>query len=167
MKPSPSALARASDSRRKIAGESFLKFQLCPNTLAVFTMRQVLEAMTLPTRQLTPMPNTAPYMLGLMNRRSRVLWVVSLPLLLGLPLPSIPVQQYSLIIVQVNSMPLALAVHQVDGITWLDPTQIQPSLNHLSTSIVPYLSGCVFQQNTVLLVLDAAAVIKSPLLRQH
>ncbi|MGF1499736.1 MAG: chemotaxis protein CheW [Elainellaceae cyanobacterium] len=167
MQPTTSALARPADQPRKTIGESFLKFQLCPNTLAVFPMQQVLEAMTLPVRQLTPMPNTSPCMLGLMNRRSRVLWVVSLPHLLGLPLSSTPLQQYSLIVVQVGSVPVGLAVHQVEGITWLESKQIQSSFNHLSTNIIPYLSGCVFQQKTVLLVLDAAAIIQSPILRQH
>ncbi len=172
MKPTSALVLSSGESRsidkpRKIVGDSYLKLRLSLEVSAVFPMRHVLEAMTLPTQQVTLMPNVSPCMLGLMNRRSRVLWVVSLAHFLGLPLPAIQPQQYSIVVVQVDVAPLGLAVHQVEGVTGIDPAIIQPPPGHISTKIVPYLSGCISQQQNIVLVLNAAAIIKSPLLHQH
>ncbi|MEB3214214.1 MAG: chemotaxis protein CheW [Leptolyngbyaceae bacterium] len=165
MKPT-SALVRASENNKKISTESYLKFQLDPHTSAVFAMRHVLEAMTLPAHQLTLMPNSVPCMIGLMNRRSRVLWVINLMHLLGMTPPDTYTQHYNLIIIQVNSIPLALSVHHVNGILNIEKPNIQPPPGHISSAIVPYLSGCIFQKKTMSLVLDATAIVNSQHLRK-
>jgi twitching motility protein PilI len=100
-------------------------------------------------------------MLGLMNRRSHVLWAVDLIQLLGLSISNTSVQQYNLVIVQANSIPLGLAIQRVQGITWLETDAIQAPPGQVSLGIVPYLSGCVLQQQNVLLILDAAAIVQS------
>jgi positive phototaxis protein PixI len=162
-----SALARLSDRPQKALKDSCLKFLLAPQTFAVFSMRHVQEAIVLPARQLTPMPNMPPCMLGLMNRRSRVLWVVNLAQLLGLPSPDLARQQYNLVIIQVGAVLLGLAVQKVEGISWIEADAIQSPLGQVAPNIVPYLSGCVWQQQTVVLVLDAPAIVRSPIFQSY
>ncbi|HEY9619491.1 MAG TPA: chemotaxis protein CheW [Crinalium sp.] len=162
-----SALTQFSRKSQRTLGDAYLKFQLCANAPAVISMRHAQEALTLSARQLTPMPNMPSCMLGLMNRRSRVLWVVDLAQLLGLSMLGGGIQQYNLIIVQVGSVPLGLAVQQVEGITWLEASSIQSPLRHVDPTVIPYLSGCVLQQQEIVLVLDATAVLNSPIFQSY
>jgi len=161
-----SALALPARSH-KSAGEAYLKFQLGRQTPAVFSMRHVQEALVLPTRRLTPMPNMPAPILGLTNRRSRISWVVDLPQLLGLPALDSNTQQHTLILVQVGIISISFAVQQVEGITRLQPEDIQPPQGQVTSSLVPYLRGCILQpqKQEVLLVLDPEAIAQSALLQ--
>jgi positive phototaxis protein PixI len=164
-----SALVHSSDnSSRRTSGDAYLRFELCPQTSAVIVMRYVQEAMILPARRLTPMPNMPPCMLGLMNRRSRVLWVIDLAQMLGLAILDTNAQQYSLVLTQVGAVTLGLAVQQVEGIAWIDSSQIQPPIGQVFPSLVPYLRGCAVhhqdQKQEMLLMLDAEAIAQSPIL---
>jgi positive phototaxis protein PixI len=153
----------------KPSGEAYLKFQLGRQTPAVFSMRHVQEAMVLPTRRLTPMPNMPSPILGLTNRRSRISWVVDLPQLLGLPPLDTNAQQHTLILVQVGAVSISFAVQQVEGITRLPTDAIQSPRGQVTSALVPYLRGCILQQQDtkpeILLVLDAEAIAQSPLLQ--
>lgn len=163
-----SALAIPFTSTQKPAGDAYLKFQLDDRTQAVFSMRHVQEVLTLPARRLTPMPNMPASMLGLMNRRSRVLWLIDLAQILGLSVLDTNVQQYTLILIQVNAVSLGLAIQQVDGITRIHADAIQPLTGQVSPTLLPYVRGCALQQHDhkqeMLLVLDAEAVLQSPVL---
>ncbi|MCU0526786.1 MAG: chemotaxis protein CheW [Elainella sp. Prado103] len=158
------------DRATKAVGDAYLKFRLNAKTPAAFAMRSVQEALILPNRRLTPMPNMPAPMLGLMNRRSRVLWVVDLSQLLGLPALEPNIQQHTLILVQVGTVPLGLAVQQVEGMIRLQPQEVQPPIGQISISLLPYLRGCALQsQETkpeMMLVLDAEAIVQAPILRQ-
>ncbi|WAL60461.1 chemotaxis protein CheW [Thermocoleostomius sinensis] len=165
-----SALVPSSkNSSRRTSGDAYLRFELCPQTSAVLFMRYVQEAMILSARRLTPMPNMPPCMLGLMNRRSRVLWVVDLAQMLGLAILDTNAQQYSLVLIQVGAVSLGLAVQRVEGIAWIDPNQTQPPIGQVLPSLLPYLRGCAVQQQEhrqdILLMLDAEAIAQSPILR--
>jgi positive phototaxis protein PixI len=160
----------------KAPGDTYLKFHLSRQIPAVLSMRYIQEAMILPSRRLTPMPNMPAPMMGLMNRRSRVVWVLDLAQLLGLAVfDAASTQQYMLILIQVGSIPLGLAVHQVEGIMRLDTAAVQSPVGQVSAALVPYLRGCVLQESPketaqqpskeVLLVLDAEAIAQSPILQ--
>jgi positive phototaxis protein PixI len=154
----------------QLAGDAYLKFRLNAQTAAVFSMRSVQEAIVLPIRRLTPIPNVLPALMGLMNRRSRVIWVVDLAQLLELSSLDFNAQQHSIILIQVGSVPLGLAVQQVEGMVRLETSQIQSPVGQVSTALVPYLRGCALQQAQkpeMLLVLDPEAIIHAPILRHH
>jgi twitching motility protein PilI len=165
-----SALAIPFTSNQKPVGDAYLKFQLDEQTQAVFSMKYVQEVLTLPARRLTPMPNMPASMLGLMNRRSRVLWLIDLAQILGLSVLDTNVQQYTLILIQVNAVSLGLAIQQVEGITRIPTDAIQPLTGQVSPALLPYVRGCVLQsqdhKQEMLLVLDAEAVLQSPVLCQ-
>ncbi|NJL87433.1 MAG: chemotaxis protein CheW [Leptolyngbyaceae cyanobacterium SM1_1_3] len=161
-----SAIVKLSHRSPKTAGAAHLKFYLSlGRNPAIFSMHHVQEVLTLPLQRLTPMPNMAACMLGLMNHRSRILWVVDLALLLGLNRLDTATQQYNLIIIRVGKLSLALAVEHINGMTWLEQDAIQSPLGQTSMGLVPYLQGCIWQDEAVLLVLDAAAISQAPVLR--
>ncbi len=149
---------------QKIQGDPYLKVRLTSQIVAALGMRHVQEVMVLPMQQLTPMPNKPACLLGLTNRRGQVVWVVDLARMLGLRVLPANLQQHNTAIVQVGKMLLALAVHQVEEIVWLQPEVIQPAPGQVAPDLLPYLQGCWVQSQQVGLVLDIAAIAQSQIL---
>lgn len=143
---------------------SYLRFTLGTQP-ALLPTRQVQEAIATPAARITPMPNMPPALLGLINRRSRVLWVVDLALLLGLPTAYPNSQQYNLVLMQVGAVSLGLRVSQIDGILSLPPQHMQPAPTHVPPGLVSFLRGCVLQEGEVLLGLDGEALLRAPALQ--
>ncbi|MDX2240099.1 MAG: chemotaxis protein CheW [Leptolyngbyaceae cyanobacterium bins.302] len=142
-------------------GDPYLRFQLADGVMAILSMQQVQEVHTLPAHRLTPMPNLARCVLGLMNRRSQVIWVIDLAQLLDIASLSTNYQHYSIVIVRVGDLVLALAVSSIQGFFWLPATSIHPIQGQLSPTLKRYLQGCAIQEQEVLLVLDAEAILHS------
>lgn len=166
-----SAIALSHNRSPKAAGDAYLKFRLNAQTSAIFSMRSVQEALVLPARRLAPMPNMPAAMMGLMNRRGRVIWVVDLAQLLEISVLDANAQQYTLILIQIDSMPLGLAVQQVESMIRLQADEIRSPIGQVSNGLVPYLRGCFIQQQEqnqeILLALDVEAIVKSLILRDY
>lgn len=145
---------------RQLIGEAYLKFQLAPRVPAVFAARAVEEATILPPSQVTAIPNMPPCMLGLVNRRNRVIWLANLVRLLGMPVPDRPRQQYSMVIIKAGSS-LGLMVEEIEGIIHLSADALQPPPPQVNPILVPYLRGVAVQADQMVLVLDAEAVLQS------
>ena len=154
-----------STPQKQLVGEAFLKFQLASQVPAMFPARVVQEAAFVPTPRITAMPNMPACMLGLINRRNRVLWVVNLMRLLGLPLPERSSQQYSIVTIQINNSPLALKVEAIDGIVHIPHETIQPPPSHANPAVLPYLQGSAIYQDESILILDAEAILQSSALQ--
>ncbi|HSM83303.1 MAG TPA: chemotaxis protein CheW [Nodosilinea sp.] len=144
--------------------QSYLRFGLGTQA-ALLPTRQVQEAIATPAARITPMPNMPPALLGLINRRSQVLWVVDLALLLGLPTAYPNSQQYNLVLLQIGAVILGLRVSSIDGILSLPPQHMQPAPTHVPPGLVPFLRGCVLQDGVVLLGLDGEALLRAPALQ--
>lgn len=149
------------------AGNTHLKFHLGEQTPAVMSTQYIQEAITIPAHRVSPMPNMPPCLLGLINRRSRVIWVADLALLLGLPLAYANSQQYNLVLVQVESISLALRVHEIDGILSISPDTLQTPPSHIPSGLIPYLQGCILHPSEVLLALKAEAIVQASALQFH
>jgi twitching motility protein PilI len=162
----PSSLTLSKNTLGQRLGESFLKLHLAPKVLAMLPARVVKEAIVLPSQRVTAMPNMHPCLLGLVNRRGRVFWVANLMQLLGVPMSDRSQRQYSLVIVQVGAVPLALQVEAIEGIVNLPSDAVQAPPPHVNATILPYLRGCVLQPDETILVLDAEAILQSSAL-QH
>lgn len=149
------------------AGDSFLKFNVDLNTSAILAMEQVQEVLIIPARRITPMPNMTESVLGLLNRRNRVLWVIDLAQLLGLHPLGTNTQQYNVIIIQAKQINLGLLVQEVKGVTHFAPQLIQAPTELLASTLIPYLSGCIFQSEEILMLLNAEAIVLSPTLYRN
>lgn len=159
-----SALTLPLNRSRQRMGDPYLKFQLAPGMQAVIAMPQVQEVLTLPMHRLTPIPHLPACVLGLMSRRSRVLWVIDLAQMLGGPVGELPYRPYELVILRVNGTSLAVRVQTVGSLCWLTSAQIQPPVNQFAPGIEAYLRGYVLHEQETWWVLDAAAIVQSPLL---
>lgn len=149
--------------QQKKVGDPYLKVLLKPNQAAVLSMGQAQEAIAIPTRRVTPMPNMPACILGLLNHKSRVIWVVDLPLLLGLPTGVLNTQQYNIAIIRSGKTPLGLVVPEIRGVVRLNSEAVEPPTGAVLPALAPYLKGCLRQAQEMLWVLDTEAIIHSPL----
>ncbi|AFY34046.1 chemotaxis protein CheW [Calothrix sp. PCC 7507] len=146
-------------------GDGYLRFQLNQQTAAVLSMRHTQEAVIVPVESITAMPNIPACILGLMNWRSRIIWVIDLPRMLNLESLDPRLRQYNVIVIRVESLLLGLVVQEIKGTAKFMPDDIRSPVGQVASSLVPYLRGCVVQQQEILLVLDAQAIVHSSILR--
>jgi positive phototaxis protein PixI len=140
-------------------GNPHVRLRLDNETIAAVNTDLAQEVMVIPQQRLTVMPNMPPAVMGLLNHRSRIFWVLDLPRLFGLTPLDPRLSEYHLAILRVNNKSVALAVQQVEGVARFTPEEIESPLEHeLAAELVPYLQGCIPQGEDVLLVLDAAAI---------
>lgn len=152
------------DQEDKSLGDSYLKFQLTSQTPAILAMEYIQEVLVVPAARITLMPNVPECVLGLLNRRNRVLWVIDLAQMLKLHLPEINPQQYNVVIMRVGQVPLGLVVHEISGVTRFKIEDIQSEKGLLTSFLNTYLDGCIMQNKEILLILNAKAIMYSPLL---
>ena len=145
--------------------DGYLKFQLNQQTTAVLSMRHTQEAIIVPVESITSMPNMPPCILGLMNWRSRIIWVVDLPRMLNLESLDYRLRQYNVIVIQVESLVLGLVVQEIKGTTKFIVDDVHSPIGQVASSLVPYLCGCIVQEEEILLVLDGQAIVQSSILR--
>jgi positive phototaxis protein PixI len=145
--------------------EAYLEFQLGTKGPVALPMASAEEVLTIRAQQVTPMPLMPACVLGLYNRRSRVSWVVDLSMLLGFKPLDMNIQQYTLIQIQAEGIPLSLAVQKVRGVLRLANERIQSPLGEETPTpeLTPYLRGYLPHGEGILTVLDAAAIVSSPL----
>jgi positive phototaxis protein PixI len=149
--------------QQKKTGDPYLKVLLQAGQAAVLPMGQAQEAIAIPASRVTPMPNMPACVLGLLNHKSRVIWVVSLPQMLGLEFQSLNVQQYNLAIIRSGKTLLALVVPEIQGVVRFDIDMVQSIEGEVLPEQVPYLRGCLIQAQETLWVLDADSIIQAPI----
>lgn len=150
----------------KQLGDSYLSFYLNQQTPALLLMKYAQEVIVVPLNRLTPMPNMPGCVLGLLNRRSRVLWVVNLAKLINLPVTDPIAQQYQIIVIHVGKVKLGLIVQSVKGIIHFPPHSHQVP-TELFSPLAPYISGYIPQEDEMLIVLDAEKIASSPNLNRQ
>jgi positive phototaxis protein PixI len=145
--------------------DSYLKFQLNQQTGAVLSISHTQEAIVIPVTSVTAIPNMPPCILGLMNWRSHIIWVVDLPKMFNLESLDYRLRQYNIIIIQIKSMIVGVVVQEIQGTTKFTVDDIRSPVGQVASSLVPYLCGCIVQQEEILLVLDAVHILQSEILR--
>lgn len=144
--------------------EAYLGLQLDAQTQVVLATWQTQEVVSLPRERITPIPTLSESVLGLVNHRSRVFWLIDLPHLLGLTPLRDDQAEFQVAIVRSGNIPLGLGVRQILGIIRFSETAIQSPIGRVSPEIIPYLKGCVLQPKMgILLVLDADALVNRPI----
>lgn len=144
-------------------GDLYLQLQIDPETPGVLIMQSVQEVLMLPADRLTIMPGMPACVMGLINRRSHIHWVIDLAHLLQLQ-PLVPSQpQHTVIMLKAGTGLLAIAVAGVQGSVRLSADRIQST--HSSTlGLGNYSQGYVLLQDQIAQVLNAEAIVKAPML---
>ncbi|NUN65634.1 hypothetical protein HCU40_12940 [Pseudanabaena biceps] len=148
-----------------IAGLPYLSLQLSREVTVAVQLKYVRETFVLTSDRFTQMPNVHPCLMGLVEHRSNIFWVLDLPQFLGLvPLDSTAIETH-IAILQIDNAFLGLGVHRIGRVVRFTDNEIVSPLElpkiKMGIGAVPFLRGCVAQSeasNEYLYVLDAEAI---------
>ncbi|MDO8698259.1 MAG: chemotaxis protein CheW [Pseudomonas sp.] len=118
-------------------------------------------ASVLPLPQFTPLPNTPPFVLGIVNVRGHIVSVLDLRVFFELPIAGLSDKNF-LAILQGPQMEFGLLIDRVEGIVQIKRDSLQSGLANLSGVRASYLLGVTTEQWTVL---DGARLLGDPSLR--
>jgi purine-binding chemotaxis protein CheW len=155
--PSPNSQALKSDER---AGK-YLTFMIGKEEFGVGVLK-VREIMGI--QAITAMPQTPPWMKGVINLRGRVIPVIDLRLKFGLP--SIDyTERTCIIVVQVNSgtalLPMGIVVDEVSEVITMAPGDIEDTPDFGSNVATAYILGMAKIKGNVKILLDIDRVLTS------
>lgn len=148
-------------------GDPYLKLRLSESVPVALPMEAAREVVVVPAEQITPIPNMPNCVLGLLNQRSRVFWVVDLSIMLGYAGITANSRQFNVVILQVGKVPLGLAVPIVQEVTRFAADIIQSPIGTVAPQIAPYLRGCLPEEQEILLVLDPDAIVNASVLQRQ
>jgi purine-binding chemotaxis protein CheW len=155
------ALARRPDDTPEAATLlDVLEFRLAEERYAVES-RHVREVY--PLKDLTPLPCTPPFILGIVNVRGRILPVVDLKKFFDLPEQGLT-DLHRIILVEGNGLELGLLADATVGVRAIPADGLQPSLPTLTGIRSEYLKGVTAER---LVVLDVARILADPKIIVH
>jgi purine-binding chemotaxis protein CheW len=116
-----------------------------------------------PLRELTPLPCTPPFVLGIVNVRGRILPVLDLKKFFELPEQGLT-DLHRIILVQGNDLELGLLADVIVGVRSVAADSLQPSLPTLTGIRADYLKG-IGEEGLV--VLDLGRILADPKIIVH
>ena len=145
-------------------GDAYVKFQLTSGVTALLSMTHAQESLIVEAEQITPLPNMPEFTIGIINSRDRVFCIFDLGLLLKLSSESISPRQHQIIVFQTISEPfiyVGLAVTQLQGIIRISKEQIKPYSNFIDPKLVPFVSGTIEQEESIVPILNFENILQS------
>jgi purine-binding chemotaxis protein CheW len=122
-------------------GDLHLRFYIPSGLEFAFPATGIREVISPSPDRITPVANTSPLLLGVMNLRGQVIWVADIGRFLG---DSVPLNtdrgEIPVIAIEDEDMIVGLAVDRVIGMDWLSTEQIQPVTN-VPDNMAPFLRG--------------------------
>lgn len=137
-----------------------LEFRLAQERYAL-EVRYVREVY--PLKDLTPLPCTPPFVLGIVNLRGRILPVLDLKKFFDLPEQGLT-DLHRIILVQGHELELGVLADAVMGVQSIPADSLQASLPTLTGIRSDYLKGVTAER---LVILDAARILADPRIIVH
>ena len=146
-------------------GDGYLQFKLNQNTTAILLVKFTQEVIVVPNDSITAIANTSDLLVGLMNWRNRIIWVVDLPRMFGLDLPIYRMGQCNIIVINYQGETIGLMVPEIKGTVRFNSDNIQSISNQISPVLSSYVKGCIWRKDELNMVLNIQAILKSVLLK--
>jgi positive phototaxis protein PixI len=152
-------------------GTGYLRVSLFDAVSVLLPLTQVQEVIALPSHRLSALPNLPAPVLGLMNRRSQVLWLVDLVYLLGMGRLELDALTHHVVVLKVGNVTLGVAVKAIEGMVSITQDAFVPVPPQVPPSALPYLKSCAriaasdAAAAALLMVLNPDALIQSPVLQ--
>lgn len=146
----------------------YFHIQLQPNTELLIPLEHTGGAIALPVEQICPIPGIPPAVLGVVNQRGKLLWVIQLSSLLGLGQSNTSLRaQYNLTLLVLSatsrttgeqeSRQIGCVVSTLKEIIFLDSKQFKP-VAAKSPIFGSFLSGMAQIDRSLVSVLNVNAV---------
>lgn len=149
------ALAQAAETPAGAATMEVLEFRLAQERYAIET-RFLQEV--IPFRELTPLPCTPAFVLGIVNVRGHFLPVLNLKKFFDLPEKGIT-DLHRIVSIRSQDVTLGLLADVVIGLRHIETARLQPSLSTLTGIRAHYLKGVTDER---LVVLDVEHLLSDP-----
>lgn len=145
---------------QQLGAERFLCFSLAQEEYAI-PLLGVREVIALP--EITPVPQTPSYFLGIMNLRGQIISVIDLRMKFGLSADR--TEQSCVIICDFPSVALGVVVSSVNNVLSLLPAQIggKPEFSGVAGS--SFVKGVVQRDDRLVLLVDLASALGIELAR--
>ncbi len=144
-KPGGQAFGRSADLKIGATEERFLGFSIQPDTQALLSLSNLQGAIELPINEILPVPQMAPYLLGIVNWRGKSTWVADLAQFMGgeYYIQRCPqVTKATVLMVQVGSTTIGLMVDRTISVTTYDPALAIPiNDNFVAAKMRRFLGG--------------------------
>lgn len=120
------------------------------------------------SRTITPLPNVAPWLLGLSNLRGDVISVVDLRRFLGLE-PSPLSKNYRVIVIRAgrDQVTAAVVVDRINGTAVVPDASVRKATSPIEDPVAPYMKGVAEREGRLLVLLDVDRLLLSPAFGQY
>lgn len=132
----------------------FLYFKLGDESYAL-PLLDVKEVIAMP--EVTPIPQSPTYFLGIMNLRGQVISVMDLRAKLGIKYDKN--ESVTVIICEFASFQIGVVVNSVENVVTLNENEVSPSTDIQNARKTEYISGVAQKDNKSLLILDIAKAL--------
>ncbi|ELR96848.1 chemotaxis protein CheW [Gloeocapsa sp. PCC 73106] len=152
------------DTKHLTGKETYLHLQINQSTQVILPMTETQEVVVIGINKLTPIPNMPAFVLGLLNQRSQVVWVIDLAAMFNFTPLNLEQPNCNIAIIRIGKKTLGLAVEEIKGIMQIQTESIQSPVGVVSSTLIPYLRGCLFKPPQALfLVLDPQGFLSGQL----
>jgi positive phototaxis protein PixI len=139
------SLGRSADLKIGTTEERFLGFSIQPDTRALLSLHNLQGAIELPVSEILPVPQMAPYLLGIVNWRGKSTWVADLAQFMGGEYYSQRCPQATkatVLMVQIGTITIGLVVDRTISVMTYDPALAIPiDDNFIAAKMSRFLSG--------------------------
>ena len=139
------AFGRSTDLSIGATEARFLGFSIQPDAYALLSLHNLQGAIELPVSEILPVPQMAPYLLGIINWRGKSTWVADLAQLMGGEYYSQRCPQATkatVLMVQVGTTTIGLVVDRTISVMNYDPTlAISLDDNFVAAKMQRFLGG--------------------------
>jgi len=134
--------AKGLNQSPSLKDELYLRFYLSSPEEFALPLISIKEVIEVTPNQIIPIPNTSPLVLGVVNWRSRLIWVVDLGKFMGemIPLNLERRSQVSVITTEYEDAIIGLAVDHICATFWLDMESVVAPTD-VPDDIVPFVHG--------------------------
>lgn len=150
----------------------YFHVQLRQGMEVVLPLDSAVEVITINQKEICPIPGVSPALLGVVNQRGKLLWVLQLSDFLGLAKSPKQRLQDNLILLVVTTesanssaigreCQLAFVVSALKGIVTLNPIKIKPVSAKLAPNLGSFLSGVTEIEQSVVGVLNVNTVLSA------
>ena len=144
--------------------------QLRQSVKVALPLLSTAEVISLRRGDICPIPGVAPALLGVVNHRGKILWVLELSDLLKLaPSPGLarPQDRLTLVVLRASNdgvgegaeRQIACAVSALSGIVPLNPRQFKPVSKKLTSELRPFVSGVTEIEQSRVAILNIEAIL--------
>ncbi len=155
--------------------EQFLRFVLLPDTTLMLPIKQISAVLKIPLGSIVPIPEMAPWVMGVYNWRGEIIWMIDIGHLLGFTHwyeQSVTASNHQAILIhpseqrkanQTGGDMIGLIVSQVEEIELSNPNEIHsPPASSVTSQLAPFLRGYWLKENgDIIVTLDGDAILAS------